>query len=258
MTTATPALAESQSPATVPAAPRVACTWRNHRAGRMSDLYATIASDTSTAQTRSQADDVARLLMYRRPFNGGWHLQICKRLREEGRHPDNGIHVYAGEPAAIERLGEFYPQAMRIEAVDRQLRTGVFLASTTAVAPAHLLTAEGIVLPDCRRSRGQLAIDLAFALDAPCLLAHHHDTDPSLAMLHSCTARFEESALERHGRWRMTFLERIGAASHDYVDPHGPADVASLVGSAIDQGYRSFVGHRPSDIDPRLQGGPAH
>jgi len=257
MTTATPTLTIDQAPASVPAAPTVACTWRNHRAGRMSDLYAPVARDSSPAQTRSQVDDIARLLMYTRPFNGGWHLQICKRLREVGQHPDSGIHLYAGEPPAIDRLAETYPQATRIEAVDRQMRTGVFLASTTAVAPGHLLTPEGIVHPGCRRSRGQLAIDLAYAMDAPCLLALHHDTDPSLAMLHRCTSRFEESAVERQGRWRITFIERIGAASHDYVDPQWTVDVASLVGSAIDHGYRSFVGHRPADIDHRLQGATA-
>lgn len=242
-----------------PAAQSPQCSWRP-RPGLLATFYRPLASSTNPADARSHTAQIIAMLQTPRIFAPGWNLAITRHLRAIGRHSDDDGWTYAGPRHDLERLQAVTPGSAVIDAHDTRRGHGSFLVSHTAVPPAELVRDQRQIRLANPRAYGQVAIDLAWSLDAPCLLERPHWRDPALMFLHrsaSLTTGMQPPprtrGAESHvGAWRTTFIERIGPTHHEHTDRSSP-DVACLVGRAIQAGFTLFAGNRLDQIDPRLQ-----
>lgn len=261
MTTAT--CAAPAAPA-LPAAPAaVACrlslrTPTDH----VRSLYSPIASPADAPGIVQRADQVKRILRLREKRHPAWDIERTKVLRQRDLDPDDYPFIYAGSAsdchAVIARLGD--PTGAEVITVSAKVGTTSFVVSRQAIPVLALADAAslcegpgaptGCVVPATTDAHGQIALDLAAALDRPCLLMHADPDHPAIALLHHLPSVY--------GAWRLTYFDEYGPMSHEYPDRfyRWLATVPGMVGNAIHHGYDQFVGDDVASIvqkAPRLR-----
>lgn len=206
------------------------------RPGHCRSAYASLVSAHLVPE---QIDPVINLIQARAKTHPAWEIGRNAAIRRLGRHPDMYPFIYSGSVAncatAAEHVGGA-PGSCEVLAVDHPKAGSTGFLVTTAPAPPAALIAGGVV-PLTTVAHGQLVIDLAAALDAPCLLLRADPDNPSLAMLHRCATQ--------HNDWRLTFVIEVGTAEHVYPDRFYKwmSTVPGMIGTAVHAGHTRFVGH---------------
>ncbi len=209
-------------------------------------LYGAIATDPTPERTALHTEALVALAATPASIPLGWNLAIHAYFRPQQIDEGPFTFAYVGSAADCAALHALHPGTHQVNGTDKRKGPGNIVLATHALPPADLVDGRRMI-PATDPARGQLLIDLAAAIDAPCLIACACEQHPDLGLLHRCPTK--------PGAWRMTYCDTYGVSSHEYPDRmfREISTVPGMLGNRAAREYR-FVGHRPMDINQRLLG----